>query len=199
LTHRASATDHGHMARACGFVVALVVAACSEDPTEPRQYDLVDSLGLEFSIDTRGSSIDWEYPLDHGVPTCASGQGVWGGGWNRFIALCSGCSEESGGYSFVPMMDCRLAVCDDDDSCAAFDGRVYECIGGICQDRALVDEPTIFSSDAEALCAAEFARGDASDFLPGANPELDARRDALDCADHRCPLPLPDGCLQPGA
>lgn len=186
------------MDRARGWVL-VVVAACTAESPAPRQYDLVDSLGLEFSIDTKGAAIDWEYPLDHGVPACHSGEGVWGGAWNRFIALCSACTDESGGYYFSPMMDCRVAVCDDDDACASFDGRVYECIGGVCQDRDLADAPDVDAPDAEALCAAEFPRGTASDFLPAANPELDARHDALDCANQHCALPLPDGCLQPGA
>jgi hypothetical protein len=115
-----------------------------------------------------------------------------GGLYGRFIYLCSACYYEDGsGYGFNPPTDCRVAVCEHDDECPELDARTYACVAGVCQDPDQLPSDHVPETSAEALCAATTPRGE-----PIA-PDLEARLAALTCADDRCTLPLPPGCMQP--
>lgn len=170
-------------------VLSLTIALASCGPTAPQKFELVDSLGVAFAIDEEGS---WSYS-DDPVPLCDAGRDPgWGGIYGRFIYLCSACYyEDDQGYAFDPPADCRVAVCDHDDECPALSEQDYACIAGICQDREQLSSEHVSETSAEALCAAATPRGEPTD------PNLEARLAALTCADDRCTLPLPPGCMQP--
>ena len=173
----------------------LLSVACAD---EERRYELVDRLDVEFALETKGMDYDFEAALATPEP-CNGGRPGWGTAWERALELCSACIDGDAG-SYAPKHDCRVTVCATDDDCPQFGTWSFVCDSGVCQDVELVDEPTVSHSLATVLCAAEIPRGPAEDFVLGANPELDARLDALDCDDEtrECNLPLPEGCLQIG-
>jgi len=174
------------------LAVLGLAAGCAE---AEHHYELVDSLGVRFAIETHGADYDWIYPDEPPLP-CPSRAAIWGGSWNRMIELCTACATD-GGYSTAPLGDCRPTVCAVDDDCPQFGEWSFVCAGGVCQDDELAAEPTIAEGDATSLCAADVAR--AKPLITSEVPELAARLEALSCDDklRTCELPLPEGCLQP--
>jgi hypothetical protein len=182
--------------RARWFLAALSFApACA---SEEHHYELRDSLGVEFALQTRGSDYDFVAP-DDTPEACGESRPGWGYAWSRTLDLCSACIDDDGSWSMAPKHDCRVTVCDADDACPQFGDWSFVCESGVCQDEESVDSPEVSSTVALQLCAATIPRGPASAFVPGAQPELDARLVELDCDLTRdCSLPLPAGCLQLG-
>ena len=168
---------------------------CSGCAESEHHYELVDSLGVRFAIETHGADYDWIYPDEPPLP-CQSSAPTWGGSWRRLLELCTACVTDDG-YSTAPLGDCRPTVCVTDADCPQFGEWSFGCAEGVCQDDELAAEPTIAKGDAKSLCAADVAR--AKPLFTSDVPELAARLEALSCDDElqTCALPLPEGCLQP--
>jgi hypothetical protein len=117
-------------------------------------------------------------------------------GYGALFQTCTTCT------SGLPPAGCRPLVCEIDDDCPRWETtwegepivREYACRSGLCQnvDIDLVTDGTIRRSEAKELCNATLERGEVNDaafesYCPSDQPS----------PDDRCPLPLPDVCLQP--
>ncbi|HVH97610.1 MAG TPA: hypothetical protein VM869_02830 [Enhygromyxa sp.] len=147
---------------------------------------------------------DWCFPgLGEDSPTGRQGTGECSSEppgvvliWGRFFGACSSCGP---GFSFS---DCRPLICATDEDCPSFltrnsDDEVvtneYECRNSLCQNVDTERFPIDYvdRSDAELLCRANIERDDFYEgeaFCPGVDPLT---------SKEPCPLPLPDGCMQP--
>lgn len=116
--------------------------------------------------------------------------------WHGVFGACPGCDA-----GFAPS-DCRPLVCTHDSECPWFSTRAsgsdevmtrtFECRNGVCQDADpdALPEAVIEYDDAQLLCLADVGPDESyagESWCPGAEPGGPAT----------CPLPLPEGCIQP--
>lgn len=185
-----------------GCLGILVVAACGGDDGAV----VTDSTGDSFRITCEGAACDVDAVSD-GVPmpSCDGGETA---GYSffagRFVDLTAACFADDGTWTSLGHWG-RPAACERDDDCPALLDATFECRAGLCQnvDVAAWPEDVVTRSDVWFLCSATVPRsatiGDGADAqtLVDIGARVDAACGADTPSDAVCPLPLPDGCMQP--
>lgn len=141
------------IARRMLLVLLVVAPGC----VERQRYDVVDSLGVRFAIESQdGEAFLFEQPTEDPL-ACPTelGTPTWALAIGWMLELCAACDDERG--TTISPNDCRPAVCDGDGECPRVGEDVYACVKGLCQNEALVEDP-IPMLTAELLCRADVPR-----------------------------------------